>query len=293
MSAEPPRDNLRGGAWLIADMALNIWALSIVKALGLDYAAAQIVFLRAAVGLALIAPLIWRQRARFRQIADLPLHLLRVGLSVITLTASFYAIARVPLALFTALNFTRPLVVMVLAALLLHEVIGPRRWTAAGIALIGVLIAVNPAEMAWSWGLAALFVVILTGSGAVIATRRLRAAPEIVLMTFYTAGLAIVTAPLAALSWEPIAEGHLLPLLLIGVFAQSAQLCFLRAHFFGEAGFLSVLGYVSLPLSVGVGYLVFGEVPGLSFWLGAVLVICAALWVTTDARRRRPPPGDV
>ena len=32
-------------------------------------------------------------------------------------------------------------------------------------------------------------------------------------------------------------------------------------------------------MSVGVGYFVFGEVPGAEFALGAALVICAALFV--------------
>jgi S-adenosylmethionine uptake transporter len=284
MTDAPPRDNLKGGLWLIADMSLNIWALSIVKALGLGYAASQIVFLRAAVGLVLIAPLIWQHRAAFRAVPDLPFHALRVALSVVTLTASFFAIARVPLALFTAMNFTRPLVTMVMAAFLLREVIGPRRWVAAGVALVGVVIAVGPGVVAPSWGLAALGIVILAGSGAVIVTRRLRAAPEIVLMAFYTGGLVLFSAPLAAAGWVPIGPGHLLPLLLVGVFSQSAQFCFLRAHFHGEAGLLSVLSYLSLILSVTVGYAVFGEVPTPSFWLGAALVTGAALWVTI----RRP-----
>ena len=72
MSDEAPRDNLRGGAWLLADMSLNIWALSIVKWLGAGYPATQVVFIRALVGLCLIAPLIWRDRARFRALPDLP-----------------------------------------------------------------------------------------------------------------------------------------------------------------------------------------------------------------------------
>ena len=59
MTARPPRDNLRGVAWLIADMSLNIWALSIVKWLGAGYPATQIVFIRALTGLILISPLIW------------------------------------------------------------------------------------------------------------------------------------------------------------------------------------------------------------------------------------------
>ncbi|MDU8946215.1 DMT family transporter [Ovoidimarina sediminis] len=289
MSGRGDRDNLRGGAWLIADMSLNIWALSIVKWLGAGYPSTQIVCLRALVGLILIAPLIWRGRALFREIPDARLHLLRVGLSVVTLSASFFAIARVPLALFTAIGFTRPLVTMVLAALLLGETIGLRRWIAAGIALLGVVIAVNPGAVSWNWGLAALGIVVVSGSGAVVATRRLKEAPPIVLMAFYTAGLTLFSAPFALWGWVPIAPGHALPLLLVGCFAQAAQLCFLRAHYLGGAGFLSVLSYLSLVLSVCVGVMVFGEVPAPSFALGAALVVAAALWVTLRARTAPPP----
>jgi S-adenosylmethionine uptake transporter len=288
MSDTAARDNLKGGAWLIADMSLNIWALSIVKWLGAGYPATQVVFIRALVGLVLIAPLIWRGRAAFRGVPDLRIHLLRVLLSVVTLSASFFAIARVPLAVFTAVGFTRPLVTMVMAAALLGEAIGARRWAAAGVALAGVFIAVNPGAVAWNWGLAALLLVVVTGSGAVVATRRLRAAPPIVMMTFYTVGPALFSAPLAVVAWQPIAAEHLFPFLLVGAFAQTAQLCFLRAHYNGGAGFLSVLGYLSLVLSIGVGYFVFGETPGPTFALGALLVVSAALWVTIDPRGIRP-----
>jgi S-adenosylmethionine uptake transporter len=280
-----PRDNLKGGAWLIADMALNVWALSIVKALGLGYPAAQIVFLRALVGLVVILPWVVRRRADFRHVEDLPIHLLRVALSTVTLAASFFAISRVPLALFTAINFTRPLISMVMAALILREFIGPRRWIAAGVALVGVVIAVDPAGVGISPGLLALGVVVLTGSGAVIATRHLRSAPPVVMMAFYTGGLGLCTLPFALWSWTPVAAGEWLPLLLIGAFAQAAQFCFITAHYHGEAGFLSVLSYLSLPVSVGIGYAVFNEVPDGRFWLGAVLVVSAALWVTLRARR--------
>ena len=97
----------------------------------------QIVFIRALVGLVLIAPLIWRSRGMFRALPDLRLHLLRVVLSVVTLSASFFAIPRVPFAVFTAVGFTRPLVTMVMAAVVLHEAIGARRWIAAGRRLRG------------------------------------------------------------------------------------------------------------------------------------------------------------
>ncbi len=285
--AEAPRDNRRGGAWLLGDMSLNIWALSIVKWLGADYPATQVVFIRALVGLCLVLPFALQHRAAFRRVEALGLHLLRVVLVVVTLTASFFAIARVPLALFTALGFTRPIVTMILAAVVMRERIGRRRWVAAGVAFVGVLIATSPKDMPLSLGLAALAVVVVTGSSTVIVTRRLREAPSIVMMVFYTGGLALCTAPFAGLAWTPVAPEHLLPLLLVGAFSQTAQLCFLRAHFHGEAGFLSVLSYLSLLLSVAVGILVFEERPGAGFALGALLVAGAALWVGLSERARR------
>ena len=287
MSTDAPRDNLKGGAWLLADMALNIWALGIVKALGLGYPVAQIVFLRAAIGLLLLSPWIIRNRTDFASVPDLPLQILRVGLSAATLTASYFAISRVPLALFTTMNFTRPLVVMVLAALLLRERITPSQWGAAAIAMIGVVIAIDPDGTMFGPGLLALALVVLTGSGAVIVTRRLRDTPTIVLMTFYTVGLGLCTLPFALWSWQPIPTDHLAPLLAVGVFAQTAQACFLRAHYNGDAGVLSVLGYVSLPLSTAAGYFAFAETPTLRFYAGAALVVLAAASLTVS--RRRPP----
>jgi len=285
MTADAPRDNVKGGAWLFADMALNIWALGIVKALGLGYPAAQIVFLRAGIGLLLLLPWIYRNRDAFHAIPDLPLQVFRVGLSAITLTASYFAISRVPLALFTTMNFTRPLIVMVMAAFLLRERITGLQWAAAALAMGGVIIAIDPQGTMIGPGLLALAVVVFSGSAAVIVTRRLRSTPTIVLMSFYTVGLGVCTLPFALLTWEPIAPDHLIPLLAIGVFAQAAQACFLRAHFNGDAGVLSVLGYMSLPISMAAGYFAFDEVPTLRFLIGALLVVLAAASLTASRRR--------
>ncbi|MFW5881245.1 MAG: DMT family transporter [Roseicyclus sp.] len=276
-------ENARGAVWLIADMLLNIWALSIVKALGAGYPAAQMVFLRAGIGLLLILPWIWRDRGQFARIDRWGLHLLRVGLSTLTLAASFYAVARVPFALFSAMNFTRPILLMLLAGLLLSERIGRARWIAGGIGLMGALIATSPNSVEWNSGLAALGFMVVSGTLAVILTRRLKGTPEIVMMTFYTAGLAAATAPFALVTWQPVAPEHLPFLLLVGVFAQLAQLCFLRAHWLGDAGVLAPVSYASLILSAAAGYAFFGEVPTLNLALGAAVIVCAGIWISRKA----------
>ncbi len=273
------RDNLRASGWLVADLALNIWALTIVKLMGLGFPAVQLVFLRAVAGLVLLAPWIWRERAAFADIDRRRLHLLRVGLSTVTLATSFYAVARLPFALFTAINFTRPVILMVMAALILHERIGPRRWLGAVIGLGGALVAVGPDLTAPSPALWALCVTVLTGTGAIVATRRLRGTPAVVMMALYAGGLAFATLPFALWSWQPVMGADWPVLLAIGVFAQAAQLCFLRAHFLGDAGVLAPVFYLSLILTAITGYVFFGEVPTVQMAFGSVAIVASALWV--------------
>ncbi len=272
-------------------MALNIWALSIVKATGAEFGAVQLVFLRAVTGLALMLPWIWMARARFAEVRAPGLHLMRIALSTVTLACSFHAIARLPLALVTAVNFTRPLILIAMAALFLSEPATPRRWIAAGIGLLGVFVAVEPGRTAPDWAILSLVVMVLAGTAAIVATRKLNDQPEVVMMAAYTAGLALCTAPFALASWTPIPAG-LWPLLLgIGLFAQLAQFCFLRAHRLAEAGMLAIIGYASLILGTGTGWLVFDEVPGAGFWGGATLIVVASLIARRPAADRAGARG--
>ena len=280
MSNAVRRANLLGSAWLLADIALNIWSLTIIKAMGFDYPAVQLVLIRALVGLVLLAPWIVLQRGVFAQVDRIGLHLLRVALSTVTLTASFFAVARLPFALFTALSFTRPLVLMAMAALVLSETIPRRRWIAAFVGLLGVVVAVGPDPGAATWGIAALGVTVLGGSAATIVTRMLKGTPPLVMMVFYTGGLAICAAPFALHGWVPLSPGALLILVAAGTFAQAAQYCFLRAHWLGEAGVLGPLAYVSFLGTTTVGYLVFAEVPGIETIVGAAIIVTAALLAT-------------
>ena len=150
---------------------------------------------------------IWRYRHAFIGLQDLGLHALRVAFSATALTASLFSISRVPLALFTAVGFTRPILTMIAAAWILREVITRDRWIAAVIEFLGVIIAVDPSSLSGGWGLAAQGLVVVAATGAVITTRRLVAAPTVVMMTFYTAGLALITAPFAVIGWQPVPSG--------------------------------------------------------------------------------------
>jgi drug/metabolite transporter (DMT)-like permease len=116
---------------------------------------------------------------------------------------------------------------------------------------------------------------VISGTLAILTTRKLKGTPTVVMMFFYTARLMLLSAPLALLGWIPMAPEHVLPLLAIGAFAQSGQYCFLRAHWLGDTSVLGLLGYLSLPLSGLVGYLFFTEIPTAHTLIGATIILLA------------------
>ena len=270
-------DNYRAGVWLLCDMCLHISALAMVKALGADYPAVQLVFLRAVTGLAVLLPWILSTHQNFVDIKNWRLHIARVFCSAVALSCGYYAVSRVPLALFTTINYLRPAILMLLAVVVLGEKINQWRWMAVALGFIGVIVAVFPIEYTASTGLLALFFAVLAGSIATILLRQLKGHSEIVMMVFYTAGIAFIAAPLTLVQWVPMSIEDTSIIIIIGVLAQVAQYCFLRAHWLGEAGFLGPLGYTSLFMSAVAGYVFFDEIPTISLVIGALIVLGSAV----------------
>jgi drug/metabolite transporter (DMT)-like permease len=278
--------------WLLLDMALVTTMQAIVKVQGETYPAIQLVFLRSLVGLVSVAPLVWRHRAELTNLSNLRGHLIRVGFNSAALTFNFAAFAALPLALVTAIGFTRPLVLMGMAMILLGERVTRVRFVLTGVGFLGVLIMVRPDAIAWNAGLLAAFGSVIFGSMAVVQTRRLAGESTVVLMLFYTVGLTFLTTIPAAIVWVPIPWTEAPPIVLIGVLAQLGQYCWLRAYQKQEARLLAPIGYLSILFSGLTGWLFFAEVPTLSLCIGAGVVVLTTILVTPVERwieSRRAP----
>ncbi|WP_180901428.1 DMT family transporter [Martelella soudanensis] len=278
----------QGVVWLFADMTLVTFMSALVKANSVAYPAIQLVFIRALIGLVFILPMIVRHRG---ELADMryPLrNAFRVTCNAIALTSNFLAFAMLPLVLVNALGFTRPLVTMGLAALLLGERVSRLRWLGAALAFGGALIIVSPGEMAFHPGLLVVVASIFFGAMATIQTRRLKDESTIVMMAFYTVGLALLTGIPAVIMWQPVPLAHWPVLALIGLLAQAGQYCWLKAYQKSDASVLAPFGYLSVFFSAAAGFFFFAEVPPPRIFIG-VAVILIALQGTRliEARRRR------
>lgn len=274
-----------GLVWLLADMTLITCMNVLVKASSADYPAIQLVFIRAMIGLVSIMPMIWHQRRHLKNPQQPWRNVARITCNAIALTANFVSLALLPMAMVNALGFSRPLVTMALAVVMLGETVSRMRWLGAGMAFLGVAVMAYPSETAFNVGLLAVLASVVFGALATIQTRMLKAENTTVMMVFYTVGLAVLTAGPALWYWQPVDFHDWGVLLAIGILAQMGQYCWLRAYQSTSASALAPVGYLSVGFAAAAGFIVFDEVPEIKVFIGVALILVALQGTALIERR--------
>jgi S-adenosylmethionine uptake transporter len=280
------RDSRSGILWLLCDTTLVTGMTVLVKMQGASYPAVQLVFIRALIGLLLILPMIWRHRRQLVHSRDPLRNIMRISCNAVALTGNFVALTMLPLVLVNALGFTRPLVSMLMAVIMLGERVSRWRWIGAVFAFAGVLVMLAPDAFAWNFGLVAVLLSIVFGALATIQTRMLHYENTTVMMVFYTAGLTVITFVPALFVWQPVRGEDWPALIGIGLLAQLGQFCFLRAYQIASASLLAPFGYLSIVFATASGYFFFDEAPDLRTLIGIVVIIAALQAITFLERRK-------
>jgi drug/metabolite transporter (DMT)-like permease len=198
----------------------------------------------------------------------------------------FAAIAVMPLADAVAISFLSPLLVVALAAPLLKERIGMKRWAAVAIGFAGAMTIVRPDAGVLHWG--AILVLIMCFTYALyLVTTRMLAATEEAATTLFFSGL-IGAAPLTlALPWFWTSPSSLLDWLLLaglGPLGALGHWLVIRAHDMAQAATLAPLNYVSLVWAALFGFAVFGDFPDAVTLVGAAVLVGAGVYVVSLER---------
>jgi len=186
----------------------------------------------------------------------------------------------------TAISFTIPLFLTVLAMLFLGERIHWYRWTALGIGFAGVLVIVGPqltlaggSALGAGIGLTAA----ITAAFALMFLRRMSTHEHVLTITFYffltSAAFAVLTALFGG--WPAPTPLQWFMIGLTGIFGVLGQLTMSYSYRYAEASLVAPIDYVNMLVAVAIGFYLFGEVPHVSTWIGAPLVIAAGgiiLW---------------
>jgi len=273
--------NHRGALWMIAaslGFTVNSALVKTLTVSGLEVF--QIAFARALFSFALLVPFLLRAGPRALSTKHPWLHGIRAFCGAAAMVCGFYAVGRLQLADFTALTFTQPLFVTLLAVILLGEVVRWRRWLATAVGFLGVLIMVRPGASAFD---PAALVALVSVSGIAIAVCLVKRLPEgeshaTMLAYFCLMSLAITVLP-ALLLWTPPTAFQWLLLAGVGGLGVASQAMIIRAYRSGEASFVAPFDYLKLILAGLIGFLVFDELPGPWTLLGAAVIVCAALYI--------------
>jgi drug/metabolite transporter (DMT)-like permease len=136
--------NLQGACWMLLSCLGFSVMVSFVKIVARDLGTFEVAFFRCFFGLLALFPLIaWHGIGSLRT-RHFGMHAWRGILGMIAMTCAYFGIARLPLATYTALSFSKPLFAIVLAVIVLHEVVRWRRWAATIVGFLGVLVMMRP-----------------------------------------------------------------------------------------------------------------------------------------------------
>jgi drug/metabolite transporter (DMT)-like permease len=196
------------------------------------------------------------------------------------------AIAFIPLAEATAINFLAPLLVLILAGWWLNERIGWRRWAAVGTGLVGVVIILRP-----GMGVthpAAFLVLVTAALFAVYAVMtRLLARHDDSLTTIWHTGLAasLVTSLVVPFFWVTPSAWGVVSLVAIGILGGIGHYLMILAYAAAPASLLAPFSYTQLVWATLFGWLVFADVPDLPTLLGGAVIAAGGLLSVAEGRR--------
>lgn len=276
--------NLRGALWmLLSAVAFSVMA-ALIRFLGDDYPAALQTFYRQAAGVAVLLPVILRHRSAAFATRNPGILIFRSLAGTLGMILAFYAFQEMPLADANALSFTRTLWLVPLAAFVVREPVGPLRIGAAIFGFVGVLVMVRPGMGGqFAMGLPALamlasaFLFAFTITGMKVLIRDHSA--TVILVWSAVLGF-VLSIPGAVLAWRVPEPKDFLLLCLMGVIGTATQACYIKGMALGDAGAMAPIDYTRLVFSAAIGFVLFGEVPGVWTIAGAAIVVASTLFIT-------------
>ncbi|MEE9322646.1 MAG: DMT family transporter [Granulosicoccus sp.] len=282
-------DNLKGALILmIAALGFSIM-VALIKLVGERIPVTQILFIRQTGMVIMLAPVLLNQFPEVLKTRHLPLQLLRIVLALIAMLGGFTAIINMPLADAIALGFAKSFFITIFAVWILKETVGVYRWAAVAFGFLGVLIMLKPGPEGLSiYGLLAVMGAAAAGAVMVVIRLLSRTDSANTILAFQALGVGVVMAIPAMLQWVAPSPNEWAILVLIGVVSYFAQKANIFAFTYGEASMLASLDYVRLVYATLFGWVLFGELPAASTWVGACIIVLAALFtVHREAKRQQ------
>ena len=284
-------DALLGAAgWMGAMIASFLLQMIAVRELSENLGVFQILFIRSAISLSIVTPFLIARGARLLHTRRIGTHFARNSVNFVAQAAWTYGVAMLPLAAVTALEFSTPLWVALLAALFLGEKLSRHRVIAVVAGFIGVLVILRPGVEAVQ--LAALVVLasaLFFATSNVIAKALTRTEDTLTIVIW----MQIMQLPIGFVaciwSWTDPAWSDAPWLFAIGVTGLTAHYSMAKAFSLADATVAMPIDFLRLPLAAIVAYATYREPLNVFVFLGAALMFAGNFHSVWQERRERRP----
>jgi drug/metabolite transporter (DMT)-like permease len=300
-------DNVRGVSFLLLALFTISLQTVAVKWISGDYPILEIVILRSLVALPFTL-LFYRYEGR-RGLPTTQRRQLEYGRGLFLFRSDptfMMGLVALPLADVSAIRNAGPLMITLLSVVVLGERVGPQRWLALFVGFLGVLLIVRPGAGAFNLGSIFVLISVLFYALTVMVTRKLQTTDSSATMSYYSTLVYLVAAfalaPLAALAgdmpdahpsiaflfrpWVMPTPVDFVIMCGLGVIWAAWMYFLARAYSLAQASVAAPFEYVTLPIDVLWGFLIWGEVPTWMTWLGAALTILSGLYVLYRERKQ-------
>ncbi|WP_322865630.1 DMT family transporter [Aquicoccus sp. G2-2] len=278
-----------GVLWMLLTGVLFVGVTALVKILGVRVPAPEAAFLRYAMGLVFLIPMFGRLRNAHLTPRQLKLFIIRGIAHAGGVALWFFAMARMPIADVTALNYLSPIYVTIGAGIFLGETLAFRRIMAVVVALIGALIIIRPGFQEIGTGhIAMLIAAVFFATSYLIAKRMADETGAEVTVTMLSIVVTICLAPMAAYNWVTPTGNELLLLLGVALVATMGHYIMSIALSLAPIMVTQPVSFLQLVWAILLGYFAFNE--GIDPWVvfGGGLIIGAIFFITLrEARLKR------
>jgi drug/metabolite transporter (DMT)-like permease len=276
--------------------ACFVGVTAVVKHVGQGMPAAEAAFLRYALGLVFLIPMLGPMRAARLSRRTLGLFGLRGLAHSGGVLLWFYAMTQIPIAEVTAMNYLNPVYVTLGAALFLGERLALRRIAAIGAALLGALLILRPGFRELSPGhIAMIFTALLFAASYLTAKHLSGEASAAVVVFMLSVTVTIGLAPFAFAVWVTPTPAQLGWLFLVAALATAAHYAMTLAFAAAPVAVTQPVTFLQLVWAVLLGVFVFGEPADLWVIAGGATIMGAVSFITwreAVAKRRQVTPAE-
>ncbi len=279
---------LQAGIWMSISAVTYVVSIAIGRYIAPDIEVFQIAFLRNAFAVLFMMPWLMKVGIGAMRTNQIGRHILRGFMSSANVTLLFAAVALIPIADMSAINFLQPVIGAAIAGLVLGEVVSRARWIAIIAGFAGALIMIRPGFAEFNIGIA-----FALGSGVagalvsiMIKTLVRTDPPDTIAAWLFVTQTLILLIPTIIVWKNPTLEQWIL-FAVIGFMSVILQRTYNRGIQAADVSVAMPFNFTRLIWAALLGWIVFAEFPDIWTWVGGTVIFAASVWLTRQGQQKQ------